>query len=91
MKEIGATYKKNTKKYSKIDENEVSKELISQMNIDNLMILIENYENAIDKGDLSISTIQTLMAIYPSAIEYYSAFDNINMYNELLNRMQSLL
>lgn len=48
------------------------------------------YEAAIDQGEFDIDTIQTLTTLYPKAIEYYSAFDN-NMYNDLLNRMQSLL
>jgi len=54
------------------------------------MAHIDSYEEAIDKGELDINTIQTLTTLYPKAIEYYSAFDN-NMYNDLLNRMQSLL
>lgn len=52
---------------------------------------IESYEEAIEKGDLNIDTIQTLSSVlYPKAIEYFSAFDN-NTFNDLLNRMQSLL
>jgi hypothetical protein len=55
------------------------------------MLHIESYEEAIEKGDLNIDTIQTLSSVlYPKAIEYFSAFDN-NTFNDLLNRMQSLL
>jgi len=90
MKEMGVAYEKNSKKNFKIAESEVSKGSVAQMNIKNLMLCIENYEEAIDQGDLNINTIQTLTTLYPRAIEYFSAFDN-NMYNDLLNRMQSLL
>lgn len=34
--------------------------------------------------------MQTLTTLYQKAIEYYSAFDDL-MYNDFLNRMQSLL
>lgn len=54
------------------------------------MFNIENYEEAVKQGDFDIETIRTLTALYPKAIEYFSAFDN-NMFNDLLNRMQSLL
>jgi len=61
------------------------------MDIRNVMLHIETYEQAIEGGELDINTIQTLSSVlYPKAIEYFSAFDN-NMYNDLLNRMQSLL
>lgn len=90
MKEMGVAYSKNVKKNYKIAESDVSKGSIAQMDIRNIMASINNYEEAIDQGDLDIETIQTLTALYPKAIEYFSAFDN-NMYNDLLNRMQSLL
>ena len=54
------------------------------------MFNIENYEEAVKQGDFDIDTITTLTTLYPKAIEYFSAFDN-NMFNDLLNRMQSLL
>ena len=54
------------------------------------MFNIENYEEAVKQGDFDLDTIKTLTALYPKAIEYFSAFDN-NMFNDLLNRMQSLL
>jgi hypothetical protein len=54
------------------------------------MFNIENYEEAVKQGDFDIETITTLTTLYPKAIEYFSAFDN-NMFNDLLNRMQSLL
>ena len=60
------------------------------MDIRSLMAHIDSYEEVINQGELDIDTIQTLTTLYPRAIEYYSAFDN-NMYNDLLNRMQSLL
>lgn len=41
-------------------------------------------------NDLSLSTVQTLTTLYQKAIEYYSAFDDL-LYNDFLNRMQSLL
>ena len=50
----------------------------------------ENYEEAVIQGDFDLETINTLTTLYPKAIEYFSAFDN-NMFNDLLNRMQSLL
>lgn len=56
------------------------------MDIKNLMFNIETYEEAVKQGDFDIETITTLTALYPKAIEYFSAFDN-NMFNDLLNRM----
>lgn len=62
-----------------------------KIDIANVLNSIEMYELAINQGELDIANIQTLtVALYPKAIEYYSAFDN-NMYNDLLNRMQSIL
>ena len=90
MKVMGVAHKKSVQKNFKIAESEVSKGSVAKMDIRNLMAHIDSYEEAIDKGELDINTIQTLTTLYPKAIEYYSAFDN-NMYNDLLNRMQSLL
>jgi hypothetical protein len=86
MKEMGVAYQKNVKKNVKIAESEVSQKSFAQMDIQNLMLNIETYEEAINDGALDINTIQTLTTLYPKAIEYFSAFDN-NMYNDLLNRM----
>lgn len=86
MKEMGVAYQKNVKKNVKIAESEVSQKSVAQMDIQNLMLNIETYEEAINDGALDINTIQTLTTLYPKAIEYFSAFDN-NMYNDLLNRM----
>ena len=47
------------------------------------------YEEALN-SELSLSTIQTLITLYQKAIEYYSAFDDM-MFNNILNKMQSLL
>jgi hypothetical protein len=47
------------------------------------------YESAIN-NDLSMSNVQTLTTLYQKAIEYYSALDDL-MFNDFLNRMQSLL
>ena len=61
------------------------------MDIQKVVNHIKAYETMIQAGDLDILTIQTLVnVLYPKAIEYFSAFDN-NMFNDLLNRMQSLL
>jgi len=54
------------------------------------MMNLEMYEEAIKQGELDINVVQTLTALYPKAIEYYSAFDN-EMFYDLLNRLQSLL
>ena len=59
------------------------------MDIQQILEHIAVYEESLNI-DLSLSTIQTLMALYPKAIEYYSALDD-SMYNDILNRMQSLL
>mmetsp|Transcript_1020 Transcript_1020/g.1854 ORF Transcript_1020/g.1854 Transcript_1020/m.1854 type:complete len:162 (-) Transcript_1020:278-763(-) len=91
MKEMGVSYQKNVKKNMKISESEVSRDSVAQMDIRNVMTHIESYEEAVAGGDLNLNTIQTLVnVLYPKAIEYFSAFDN-NMFNDLLNRMQSLL
>ena len=47
------------------------------------------YEGALN-NELSLSNVQMLTNLYQKAIEYYSAFDNM-MFNDFLNRMQSLL
>ena len=91
MQSMGVAYKKNVKKNYKIAESEVTRGSVAKMDITNVMSHIESYEEEIAKGDLNIDTIQTLSnVLYPKAIEYFSAFDN-NTYNDLLNRMQSLL
>ena len=90
MKEMGVAHKKSIQKNVKIAESEVSQGSVAKMDIRSLMAHIDSYEEVINQGELDIDTIQTLTTLYPRAIEYYSAFDN-NMYNDLLNRMQSLL
>lgn len=59
------------------------------MDIEQILEHIVVYETGLN-NELSLSTIQTLMTLYQKAIEYYSAFDDI-MFNDFLNRMQSLL
>lgn len=59
------------------------------MDIEQILEHVAVYEMAI-LNDLNISTVQTLTTLYQKAIEYYSAFDDL-MYNDFLNRMQSLL
>ena len=59
------------------------------MDIEQILEHVAVYEMAI-VNDLNISTVQTLTTLYQKAIEYYSAFDDL-MYNDFLNRMQSLL
>ena len=83
-------HRKKVQKNHKIDESEVSVGSVAKLDIKNLMFNIENYEEAVRQGDFDLDTIRTLTALYPKAIEYFSAFDN-NMFNDLLNRMQSLL
>ena len=91
MRGMGVTYSKNVKKNFKIAESDVTRASVAEMDIRNVMMHIDTYEQAIEQGELDINTIQTLSSVlYPKAIEYFSAFDN-NMYNDLLNRMQSLL
>lgn len=91
MKSMGVAYNKKVKKNHKIAESDVTRGSVARMDIQNVLLHIETYEEAVDKGDLNLDTIQTLSSVlYPKAIEYFSAFDN-NMYNDFLNRMQSLL
>jgi hypothetical protein len=91
MKKMGVSCKKNIKKNFKIAESEVTRASVANMDIKKVMEHIETYEALMGSGELSIDTIQTLAnVLYPKAIEYFSAFDN-NMFNDLLNRMQSLL
>lgn len=59
------------------------------MDIEQILEHIAVYESAIN-NDLNISTVQTLTTLYQKAIEYYSAFDDL-MFNDFLNKMQSLL
>jgi hypothetical protein len=91
MKNMGVAYNKKVKKNHKIAEADVTRGSVARMDIQNVLVHIETYEKAIENGDLNIDTIQTLSSVlYPKAIEYFSAFDN-NMFNDFLNRMQSLL
>ena len=90
MNDQGVLYKKNVQKKVAISEREVKMSSIAQMDIEVIHVHIQNYEKALNEGDLNISTIQTLTTLYQKAIEYYSAFDNV-MFTDLLNRMQSLL
>ena len=87
---MGVAHKKSVQKNVKIAESEVQKGSVAQTDIRSVIEHIDMYEAAIESGEFDIDTIQTLTTLYPKAIEYYSAFDN-NMYNDLLNRMQSLL
>jgi hypothetical protein len=59
------------------------------MDIYQILEHISVYESALN-NDINLSTVQTISTLYQKAIEYYSAFDDL-MYNEFLNRMQSLL
>ena len=54
MKSMGVAYEKNSKKNFKIAESDVSKGSVAQMNIKNLMMCIQNYEDAIEQGDLNL-------------------------------------
>lgn len=86
---MGVGVDRNTRNQTKIKESEVTKEAILQMDIEQILEHVGVYEQAI-LYDLNISTVQTLTTLYQKAIEYYSAFDDL-MYNDFLNRMQSLL
>ena len=89
MQMMGVGVDRNTRQHTKIKESEVTKEAILQMDIEQILEHVAVYEMAI-VNDLNISTVQTLTTLYQKAIEYYSAFDDL-MYNDFLNRMQSLL
>lgn len=89
MQNMGVGIEKNVKNQAKIKESEVTKEAIAQMDIEQILEHIAVYESALNT-DLSLSTVQTLTTLYQKAIEYYSAFNDL-MFNDFLNRMQSLL
>lgn len=89
MQNMGVGVEKNIKNQSKIKESEVTKEAIQSMDIEQIQEHILVYEEALN-SELSLSTIQTLITLYQKAIEYYSAFDDM-MFNNILNKMQSLL
>ena len=57
MKEMGVAYKKNVNKNFKINESEVSKKSIAKMDIEFILSHINEYESAIEGGDLNITTI----------------------------------
>lgn len=86
---MGVGVEKNTKNERKLQESEVSKDAIAKMDVEQILEHIAAYEGALN-NDLSLSTVQTLTTLYQKAIEYYSAFDDL-LYNDFLNRMQSLL
>ena len=64
MKQMGVAYQKNVKKNVKINENEVTKSSIAKMDIQMILTHINDYERAINDGDLNIATIQTLTTLY---------------------------
>ena len=76
----------------KIVLHEVTKEAIMEMNIEELVANMQDYEEEVllAESSLTISTVQTLITLYQKAIEYYSALDD-NSYLDVRNRMQSLL
>jgi hypothetical protein len=57
MKTMGVAYNKKVKKNHKIAESEVSRASVARMDIQNVLVHIETYEEAIEKGDLNIDTI----------------------------------
>lgn len=89
MQSMGVGVQKNTKNEKRLLESEVTKEAIARMDIETIQEHIAAYEAAL-ANDLSLSTVQTLTTLYQKAIEYHSAFDDL-LYNDFLNRMQSLL
>ena len=54
---MGVAYKKNVNKNFKINESEVSKKSIAKMDIELILSHINEYESAIEGGDLNITTI----------------------------------
>ena len=89
MQHMGVGIERNTKNERRLRESEVTKDAIAAMDIEQILEHIAAYEAAVNQ-DLSLSTVQTLTTLYHKAIEYYSAFDDL-LYNDFLNRMQSLL
>lgn len=89
MQHMGVGIERNTKNERRLRESEVTKDAIAAMDIEQILEHIAAYEAAVNQ-DLSLSTVQTLTTLYQKAIEYYSAFDDL-LYNDFLNRMQSLL
>lgn len=89
MQNMGVGVEKNTKNETKLKESDVTMAGIASMDIEQILEHISAYESAIN-NDLSLSTVQTLTTLYQKAIEYYSALDDL-LYNDFLNRMQSLL
>ena len=87
MTSLGVEIEKVQKTQTKIQENEVNKYAIRQMDIDQILEHIEDYEEEVQENDLSLSSIQTLITLYQKAIEYYSALDNLQGTSEFLQRM----
>ena len=87
MTSLGVEIEKVQKTQTKIQENEVNKYAIRQMDIDQILEHIEDYEEEVQENDLSLSSIQTLITLYQKAIEYYSALDNLQGTSEFLSRM----
>ena len=54
MNHIGLLHKKTVQNNFKIDEAEVSAKKIFKVDIARILMAIEEYENAIDKGELDI-------------------------------------
>lgn len=90
MTTLGVGVEKTSKTQSKINESDVTKEAIQQMDIEQILEHIEDYEEEVQDNDLSLSSIQTLITLYQKAIEYYSALDNLQGTAEFLQRMQNL-
>jgi hypothetical protein len=77
------------KKKSMLSEQEVSKERIAALKIEEIIEMVEAYEQDLQE-DLTLSNIQTLLNLYQQAIEYYSAMGDSRHEQYLFRQMEFL-
>ena len=83
---------------SKISEHEVApKKIFKQFDINSLLNDIEAYELKVitsKEDEVELSTVQTLMKLYQSAVEFYSAHeggDGQILAKKIIDRMQAVM
>jgi hypothetical protein len=88
MKNLGTLISKQNPTLS-LREEDVTSTRIQKMHIDDILQAISVYESSLET-QLNFSTINSLMALYQQAIEYYSAL-NDERFEEYINRLHALL
>ena len=91
METLGVRVEKKEYKKKMIQENEVTKAALANLNFESqeTLDLIAVYEDMMNY-DFCLQTINGLISLYQKAIEYYSALDS-GRFEDFLNRNKALL